>query len=233
MQTMCFNIVLLFTLMFLSCINAEEVAGQSTECQRKCNNDTQEPICASNGQVYESECLMLKANCSLTSVDWELCRGLHPLCPADCLDIQDPVCSDDGKIHPNKCVMHNRNCGVKISERPIIFCLGSHRKSRHQEKCPEQCLELYKPVCGSDGQIYLNECYLQMENCRNGVEKMDMSECVSPSSCPTSCIPIYDPVCGSNRKVYLNQCTMQKENCKSPVKKMPLQFCVGDNVDKL
>ncbi|KAH9409749.1 Kazal type serine protease inhibitor, partial [Tyrophagus putrescentiae] len=70
---------------------------------------------------------MLKANCSLTSVDWELCRGLHPLCPADCLDIQDPVCSDDGKIHPNKCVMHNRNCGVKISERPIIFCLGSHR----------------------------------------------------------------------------------------------------------
>lgn len=64
---------------------------------------------------------------SLTSVDWELCRGLHPLCPADCLDIQDPVCDANGKIHPNKCVMHNRNCGIKISERPIIFCLGSHR----------------------------------------------------------------------------------------------------------
>ncbi|KAJ6221291.1 hypothetical protein RDWZM_007103 [Blomia tropicalis] len=161
-----------------------------------CNNETLEaPICASNGQVFETECQMKRTNLSLTKSDWEVCRGLHPLCPEDCLDIQDPVCAEDGKVHPNKCVMHRRNCGRRISERPMIFCLGSHRKSRTQNQCPDSCLELHQPVCGSDGQIYLNECYLRMMNCKNGVEKMKMEMCVTPPSCPVSCIPIYDPVC--------------------------------------
>ncbi|KAI2795701.1 hypothetical protein BLOT_016340 [Blomia tropicalis] len=185
-----------------------------------CNNETLEaPICASNGQVFETECQMKRTNLSLTKSDWEVCRGLHPLCPEDCLDIQDPVCAEDGKVHPNKCVMHRRNCGRRISERPMIFCLGSHRKSRTQNQCPDSCLELHQPVCGSDGQIYLNECYLRMMNCKNGVEKMKMEMCVTP--------PRF------NKKVYINQCTMLKAECKRPVRNMPLQFCVGDNVDKL
>ncbi|UXI19155.1 Cleavage and polyadenylation specificity factor [Sarcoptes scabiei] len=130
--------------------------------------------------------------------------------------------------------MHKRNCGRMIQERPIIFCLGSHRQSRTQ-LCPDDCLELYKPVCGSDGQVYLNECFLRKENCDNGIEKVDMSECAVASKCPSFCIPIYDPVCGSNKKIYLNRCQMLKENCNSTkIKNMPLQFCVGeDDVHKI
>ncbi|KPM10015.1 Agrin-like protein 5 [Sarcoptes scabiei] len=137
---------------------------------------------------------------SLEVADWENCRGLHPLCPADCLDIQDPICGE----------------------------------SRTQ-LCPDDCLELYKPVCGSDGQVYLNECFLRKENCDNGIEKVDMSECAVASKCPSFCIPIYDPVCGSNKKIYLNRCQMLKENCNSTkIKNMPLQFCVGeDDVHKI
>lgn len=44
--------------------------------------------------------------------------------------------SEDGEIHPNKCVMHKRSCGKKIAERPIIFCLGSHRSKRRQRESP-------------------------------------------------------------------------------------------------
>ncbi|KAH9424278.1 hypothetical protein DERP_004460 [Dermatophagoides pteronyssinus] len=208
---------------------------QQQKCPKECSNNEQySPVCSSNGTVFDNECSMhLLSNCSLNISDWEECRGLHPLCPADCLDIQDPVCADDNKIYPNKCVMHKRNCGKLIRERPILFCLGNNARKSRQDHCPDNCLELYKPVCGSDGQVYLNECYLKMQNCDNGIEKVDMNECATASKCPAYCIPIYDPVCGSNKKIYLNQCMMLKENCNATIKNMPLQFCVGDDVDKL
>lgn len=107
-------------------------------------------------------------------------------------------------------------------------------ESRTQGKCPDSCLELYRPVCGSDGQVYLNDCYLRKQNCRRKVSKVEMSECVTPSGpCPTNCIAIYDPVCGSDRRLYINQCSMLRDNCARPVKSMPLQFCVGDQLHRL
>ncbi|KAH7642395.1 hypothetical protein HUG17_5440 [Dermatophagoides farinae] len=219
------------------CSTQKSVSSEKQEqkCPEKCpNNEPYSPVCSSNGTVFDTECSMhLLSNCSLSVSDWEECRGLHPLCPADCLDIQDPVCADDNKIYPNKCVMHKRNCGKLIRERPILFCLGNNARKSRQDHCPDNCLELYKPVCGSDGQVYLNECYLKMQNCDNGIEKVDMSECATASKCPAYCIPIYDPVCGSNKKIYLNQCMMLRENCNATIRNMPLQFCVGDDVDKL
>jgi len=34
-----------------------------------------------------------------------------------------------------------------------------------QGPCPEFCIEIYQPVCGSNGETYSNECYLQMAAC--------------------------------------------------------------------
>jgi len=206
------------------------------DCPLKCTpnkSNSSDPICASNGIAYESMCEMLKSNCSLTQADWEKCRGNHPLCPSDCLDIQDPVCADDGKIYPNKCVMHKRNCGKKIFNRSTIYCFGKNRQGRKFETCRETCLELYKPVCGSDKQIYLNECHLRQKNCGNDVKLVPMNHCVVTPSCPEYCIPLYDPVCGSDGKVYLNHCKMLFETCKSNVKRMSLRFCVGENEEKV
>ncbi|XP_054165068.1 uncharacterized protein LOC128962692 [Oppia nitens] len=224
-------LITIFTIILSKC-----KALDLSDCPHECNSiksNNSQPICASNGNTYESICEMKKSNCSLTQEDWEHCRGRHPLCPSDCLDIQDPVCAEDGKFYPNKCVLHKRNCGKKIAERSPLFCFGRNRQGRKYESCPKTCLEFPKPVCGSDGQIYLNECQLRQRNCGTDVKIVAMNECVKTGSCPDQCLAIYDPVCGSDGKIYLNHCKMLRENCETGIKQMPLQFCVGDDEQKI
>ena len=37
--------------------------------------------------------------------------------------------------------------------------------------CPEFCVEIYQPVCGSNGETYSNGCYLQMVTCNLSIFK--------------------------------------------------------------
>lgn len=32
--------------------------------------------------------------------------------------------------------------------------------------CPESCPENYRPVCGNDGILYVNECELRLKACK-------------------------------------------------------------------
>ena len=43
---------------------------------------------------------------------------------------------------------------------PIVFSID----------CPQACIEIYAPVCGSDLKTYPNECYLQMEVCEKSLK---------------------------------------------------------------
>ena len=46
-------------------------------------------------------------------------------------------------------------------------------------KCIDNCLDIQKPVCGSDGRTYSNQCELDLASCRsNGkIKKVSDGEC--------------------------------------------------------
>ncbi len=106
--------------------------------------------------------------------------------------------------------------------------------------CPEECPDIFSPVCGDDSVTYNNNCYLRATACRlrkkisvalsgpcDTTSLCQDKECpfgaecmVTPDGATAKCVCSqeceeveYNPVCGSDGVDYANECEMRRVSC--------------------
>ncbi|KAG8193212.1 hypothetical protein JTE90_005560 [Oedothorax gibbosus] len=181
------------------------------------------------------------------------------MCPEKCANYGDsrgsrPVCGSDGRDYPNVCEMERAACR-QMREISIKYeghcdpcegveCPSSQVCQLNENRnpicrCNSVCTLDLKPVCGSDGKTYTNECTLRVESCKarkiiriiytgecsagaNPCESLNCGpnqECdidrygIATCQCPPGCEPVMRPVCGSDGRTYHSDCDLARQSC--------------------
>uniref|UniRef100_A0A8C9RLP8 Agrin n=1 Tax=Scleropages formosus TaxID=113540 RepID=A0A8C9RLP8_SCLFO len=160
------------------------------------------PLCASDGQTYDSGCSMqltgqlkgivlrkvhsgCKEECKFNAVCLLDRLGPHCSCePIRCDGSFKPLCGKDGRTYSNDCERRQAECLAKV-----------HIPVKQQGPCdlhmPSPCLQIscaFGAVC---------------------VVKDGGAVCECPGACP----PPQEPVCGSDGHTYGSQCQMKAVAC--------------------
>ncbi|KAK3740793.1 hypothetical protein QZH41_010082, partial [Actinostola sp. cb2023] len=235
------------------------------DCDFACP-DIFRPVCGSDGKTYGNECELKRAACkqnkkitvarrepcppSCAAVSCVLPRACQVInnraqcvCPRFCPTIYAPVCGSDGVTYSNRCFLNIAACKNKNIKFVGAGPCPSTTPAPTRKPCPDACIQLFDPVCGSDNKTYSNVCFLGIEKCKNNpsLRVMYRGSCVPGCegvSCPakdTSCHVVKGrpqcgrechpcvgvktaPVCGSNDKTYTSICELGRAACKSQKK---------------
>jgi len=95
------------------------------------------------------------------------------------------------------------------------MAVANYRTSASLRDCRSVCIQVWEPVCGSDGKTYSNACHLDAASCRKGwtIDMVHEGECQDQPECFFVCPHWIKPVCGSDGKTYNTKCDLNRASC--------------------
>jgi hypothetical protein len=176
----------------------------ASNCKFVCSNKIA-PVCGTDGKTYFNVCALREAACKLNKVIKVAKNGVCPT-PAECATTtcENPLdvcvsqpkqcittpCPQVGCMSPSEAACNRVVCpGTKectYTPRkcfPNTICpqFSCVKPAPTNPPCPDVCIDVYEPVCGSNGFTFRNSCFLQRAACNNPTINLKQ---ISSGPCP-------------------------------------------------
>ena len=215
------------------------------------------PVCGSNGETYHNACMLEKAACINPEQNIKVdCEGKCPCkrqskrpCSSACPLMYWPVCGSNGVTYDHYCLLVYAAC-INPEQNIRVQCPkkcpcgmgpwpGPFGRSGSLQDCDRGCPKTLKPVCGSNGETYDNDCLLDVAACENPEQNITVEcekKCPCQSKGPSTehpdckhlgCHWLYNPVCGTDGQKYPNSGCLDLAACENPSQNITLG-CKGE-----